>query len=879
MQKQHGANWPVVARDDELGQALTAFEAGAQVRGVALLGESGVGKSTLARTLADTLASQGCVVRFVLGTETGRAIPLGAFYRSVTVDATHEPAVMLAAAHQTLEREENLVIVADDAQLLDSLSATLVHQLAVSGKIRLIVVVRTGDLVPDAVTSLWKERLLQPLTIRPFSSEQIGELARAVLGGAVDSRLVDELQHRTAGNVLLLRGLLSAGRESGVLVQTEAGWQLHGPLRGDDELYDLVEFRLQSLTPKELEVVELVATAEVLDWQVLQAVCDAHAVAALERRGLLQLVGDGTPTMARLNHPVIGEAAVRRAGVARMRQLNTLLAQQLQRYTGSAVAPADVRTRMQLAQFMIHGDLEPDLGLIIETAASAMTMSNVVYGEELARFAFDHGGGLAAALVLADAVSWLGRGGEAEDVLRSFDPDGSDVMLTVRWGCLRAANLFWGCGRLSAARAVLANVKKRVDPAAMVGLASSMEVSFAFFSGDLPTAITTGLAVCESEPSPPVAAVWAAMSTSWALGLSGRFAECHRIARTGFRAAALGDSGPQRFAIGLAEVMALTAAGDFAGTDPVRDRYAQLAAGVREAEAIVKAVAGVAHLARGELVAAGEALHESVAAMLSGFPSGFLMLVSAWLAQAEAAQQHSDVAASVLHLSEDANGPQVTVFKPELELARAWVKASEGQTSSARRHAVRAADIARQSGMAAVEIRALHTAVRFGDRSRAPRIGELARRLDAPLPDVMAAHARALADRDGALLDEVAERFSGIGAMALAADAAAQGAREHARAGARAKGLESSARAHWLAGKFGLHSPAIAAATQPLPITDREREISAMVSAGMSNREIADRLSVSVRTVDGHLYRIYAKLDIQSRDQLARLIRPAESGA
>jgi DNA-binding CsgD family transcriptional regulator len=181
--------------------------------------------------------------------------------------------------------------------------------------------------------------------------------------------------------------------------------------------------------------------------------------------------------------------------------------------------------------------------------------------------------------------------------------------------------------------------------------------------------------------------------------------------------------------------------------------------------------------------------------------------------------------------------------------------------------------------MAAVEIRALHTAVRFGDRSQATRIGELARRVEAPLPEAMAVHARALADRDGELLDEVAERFSGMGAMALAADAAAQAAREHARAGARAKGLASSARAHWLAGKFGMHSPAIAAATQPLPITDREREIAAMVSAGMSNREIADRLSVSVRTVDGHLYRIYSKLDIQSRDQLARLIRPAESGA
>ena len=115
--------------------------------------------------------------------------------------------------------------------------------------------------------------------------------------------------------------------------------------------------------------------------------------------------------------------------------------------------------------------------------------------------------------------------------------------------------------------------------------------------------------------------------------------------------------------------------------------------------------------------------------------------------------------------------------------------------------------------------------------------------------------------------------------MALAADAAAQAAREHARAGARAKELESSARAHWLAAKFELHSPAIDAATEPLPITDREREIAAMVSAGLSNREIADRLSISVRTVDGHLYRIFAKLDIQSRDQLARLVMPSGSGA
>ncbi|OBH25179.1 LuxR family transcriptional regulator [Mycobacterium sp. E342] len=877
MRTQRGANWPVVARDAELDQAWAALEAGAQGRGVALLGESGVGKSTLARTLAECLGSRGHAVRFVLGTETGRAIPLGAFYRSLTVDATHEPAVMLACAHRTLERVKNLLLVVDDAQLLDPLSTTLVHQLAVGGRTRLIVVVRTGESLPDTVTSLWKEQLVLPLAIRPFTREQVGELARKVLGDAVDRRLVDELHRRTAGNLLLLRGLLGAGQESGVLAHTGTGWQLHGSLRGDDELYDLLEFRLRSLAPDELAVIEVIATAEVLDWSVLQSVCNVDAVSRLERRGLIQLVANGAQTVARLNHPVIGEAALQRAGVARARQLNTLLAQQLERHSGD-VPVIDVRTRIQRAQFMMRSDLQPDLEEIIDAAASAVAMSNVAFGETLARFAFERGGGLPAAIVLAEALSWQGRGDEAEEVLGAFDPDGTDELLMVRWGCQRAANLFWDCGRVDLARSVLANVNDRVDSEAMLGLALAMQASFAFFCGDVPEAISTGLPLCESGVRSREA-VLAAMSTAWALALAGRFSDSHRIADQGFRTAEFGESGPQRFAIGLAEVMAFTAAGDLGAADLVPQRYAALTAGVREAKATVKAVVGLAKFARGALGAAGEALHDSLGAMRTGFPSGWLMLVSALLAQLEAGQGHSELAAAALKIAEDANGPQVAVFLPELELARAWSRASAGQTSSARRHAIRAAEIAKKSGMCAVEIRALHTAVRFGDRSHAARLGELARILGAPLPDAMAAHARALVDHDANLLDEAAERFSVIGAMALAADAAAQAAGEHARAGERAKGLESSARARWLAGKFGLHSPAIDAATQPLPITDREREVAAMVAAGLSNREIADRLSLSGRTVDGHLYRIFAKLDIRSRDELARLMRAVEPGA
>jgi DNA-binding CsgD family transcriptional regulator len=190
-------------------------------------------------------------------------------------------------------------------------------------------------------------------------------------------------------------------------------------------------------------------------------------------------------------------------------------------------------------------------------------------------------------------------------------------------------------------------------------------------------------------------------------------------------------------------------------------------------------------------------------------------------------------------------------------------------------HAVRAAQLARQSGMHAVEMRALHSAVRFGDRSHAARLQELARTLNTPLAEAIATQARGLAHHDGDLLDAAADRFADLGALAFAADAAAQAAGEYACKGHRGKEVESSTRAYGLASQCGLRTPAVDAATWPLPITDREREIAMLAAAGLSNRQIAERLSVSVRTVDGHLYRIYTKLGIERREQLINVINVA----
>jgi DNA-binding CsgD family transcriptional regulator len=137
----------------------------------------------------------------------------------------------------------------------------------------------------------------------------------------------------------------------------------------------------------------------------------------------------------------------------------------------------------------------------------------------------------------------------------------------------------------------------------------------------------------------------------------------------------------------------------------------------------------------------------------------------------------------------------------------------------------------------------------------------------------MSEHGRGLADHDGERLVSAADQFHRIGAWALAADAAAHASREYARSGNRIKEMEASTRAHWLASRCGLRTPATAEIERPLPITDREREIATLVGAGLTNREIADRLGVSPRTVDGHLYRIFTKLGIEDRDQLGGLIR------
>lgn len=53
------------------------------------------------------------------------------------------------------------------------------------------------------------------------------------------------------------------------------------------------------------------------------------------------------------------------------------------------------------------------------------------------------------------------------------------------------------------------------------------------------------------------------------------------------------------------------------------------------------------------------------------------------------------------------------------------------------------------------------------------------------------------------------------------------------------------------------------------PLTSRQTEIASMVARGMSNRQIAERLVVSVRTVESHVERSLVRLGFHTRTELA----------
>jgi DNA-binding CsgD family transcriptional regulator len=153
----------------------------------------------------------------------------------------------------------------------------------------------------------------------------------------------------------------------------------------------------------------------------------------------------------------------------------------------------------------------------------------------------------------------------------------------------------------------------------------------------------------------------------------------------------------------------------------------------------------------------------------------------------------------------------------------------------------------------------------------ATRLTEIGAIFEGRLAAAAAAHGRAAAAADPAGLTAASRAFEDIGMPLHAAEAAAQAATALLAAGRAVSARAASARAWNLAARCdGVHTPALSGVRAP-GLTNRESEVARLAAAGLSSREIADRLTTSVRTVDNHLRAVYTKLGVTGRGGLGEV--------
>ena len=137
---------PLTGRDSEFAFIRRALTGAGNHSGVVIAGAAGVGKTWLAREALRRAEAAGERTKWIVGTESARALPLGAFIGELG-EAMSDPLTNVRRVINSFvaqQRRGRVLVGVDDAHLLDGLSALIVHELAQSGGARLVVTMRTG---------------------------------------------------------------------------------------------------------------------------------------------------------------------------------------------------------------------------------------------------------------------------------------------------------------------------------------------------------------------------------------------------------------------------------------------------------------------------------------------------------------------------------------------------------------------------------------------------------------------------------------------------------------------------------------------------------------------------------------------------------------
>lgn len=862
--------WPLTGRSDETRQIEAALLDSASA-GVVVSGPAGVGKSRIVQEALASCTTHGWQVRWVVGTSAARSLPLGALTPwarasgNDSLQLIHDAIAALTASPDGAP----VALGVDDVQLLDDLSTVVVHQTIQRGLVKAVLTVRDDEPVPPAIQELWKCADLDRLEIGPLSESQTAGLLSQTLGGPVDPDAAGRLWALTRGNPLYLRNIVEQEVSDGRLAVCDGVWGWHGDPVIPRLLVELVESRIGGLSAAINTVVDVVAVGEPISMRSLTRITDPAAVEEADRRGLISFEPGDDTVEVRLAHPLYGEVRRSRAPQTTLRRLRGLVATELD----DSDHRDDIHTVVRRGTLSLDSDLPPDADVLLNAARGAAWMLDLSLADRLAEAAIRAGGGPEARIVRAFVLSLRGGGGEAERLLAEVDSTRLTDRDRARLTFLRAVNLFFTMARPQCAKELIDDVSATAMPqhpslnafscvywAGMGNPAAALECAAAFDPAQLPDDFQRRLSA------------WA---VTVAHGEGGRTTEAVAAAEAGYPIQVRTFT-----VIADAHANALALAGRIADADAVAVLMRDQAMNSRAAPfgQVAVAVSGQAALAAGRLDRACALLTKALERAPAWNPAtGFNYRYRILLTTALAMRGLTEHANSALECLKHAAHPSWRYLDYARAIAAGWVACCRGAIGDAIETVRAAAETSCRRRQFAAEVLCLQTATQFGDSSTATRLTELRSIVEGPRVELASLFATALGRADAAQLEALSWRFEEMGDMIAALDTAAYAAVYFRKQSLRGSALRCSARAETLARTAGgACTPSLRQAAERLPLTDREREIVLLLGKLMSNRDIADRLRLSVRTVESHIYNAMAKTGTTSRDELAGLLDPVK---
>ncbi|RLP77281.1 LuxR family transcriptional regulator [Mycetocola tolaasinivorans] len=321
------------------------------------------------------------------------------------------------AAHAVLDdarelgRPELIHVPAPDR--LDAEAAEALAERVRSGNARLLVESHQPMRMPEPLVRLWREGTLSRHEVTGLTPDSVHDLLSRHLGGTVSQQAVLRMHRLTLGNPLYLRELTQSLLEQGGLVRDNGVWVWAVPLEIGPRLHDLMRADLALRTEAERDILDLLALAGSVPLAALATVTPDTALESLRIDGLVvqELAPDSGPAGARLAHPLHAEILRDLLLPGRRHALLT-------RLPLAAPRTDDPEAYSRWVEWQRDSGENPDSAILMDGARAARARQRPEAAVRLARAALEHPDAqgprrVAARVLRAEMYAELGRNTEA----------------------------------------------------------------------------------------------------------------------------------------------------------------------------------------------------------------------------------------------------------------------------------------------------------------------------------------------------------------------------------------------------------------------------------------------------------------------------------